>query len=1435
MAAALLGLGGCGAVVAGAVAAFVWSAGGGGGGRPQLPALEVRPVTKDPNAPERLSVPFVMTGSGKLRARIEYEVVRGLSGDAVPDGCAECTEVEGTQRCRATPVGGENPMEVTSGVAATFVWDAGADLLRCFGIESAEVCVFVVPMRGDREGEAESAPEVPPAGNTATSLRGVTDAGGNDVFVASTQRDDAGRVSVEVFFRILDAESDACSLSQVDMFVAGGPRVPVNPASFNCGGGLRSAPPPEGLIQSCRFFLDELPSDLRQVQGAGFFGDLCIRLQARDYPSVVPTDTTDCVRIDLNEQPAADLAAVVVDFPSSGVIPIRYRLLDADRDSPGSSDPEMADVIVGFNRAAGAAFQLADELPLVASRGRRGLPTLGFSAVGQPGSTEQVFLWDALASLGDLPAVVTFSLRTEDHETAGDEERTGPPASAPLVFDTFSPLVPGGTVLVGVAPVTAVSGDFDGDGIDDLAVSNRGSRGVSFLEGNAGGGLVVRTLVPVGGTPRTQLRRPLTLAAADFDGDGADDVAVALDGRQLAFLSGAVGSGLVDDPERRRRDALSGVPVALRSADVDADGVEDLLVVTAGPDAFLLVRGGRGGFFDLSQDFDPASLPVFPLGQGVVGNESDVAVRDFDGDGLVDAVVSLPGPNANAVAFVPALVRGPGFRVCDSLAVGARPGALAAADFDGDGRDEVVVASQDGNSVNFVRAMLGGGPACLSLVAEVSLGEGRLPFDLAVADFDADGVLDVAVLNFLSQTVSLIRGLLPSPQVLVELPTGIEPTAIATGDFDADGFPDVVVSNRTDEDVAYFRGAAPPRHLRSAGRVPASNGPEALACGDFNADGLIDFAAVNRLSNDVSVIPGATGGLASAAELEAGDGPTVALSADFDNDGLFDLLVGNAGDDDELAYYRGTVAGLALPLGERVLSARFARSIAGGDLNDDGFPDALVVSARGAALPKVVFVPGGPVGLESAAVQVLDLVLGTQEFGNSVVCGNFDGDMSLEAVVLVTGSETGRLFRVEGGPAGPVLIQDDFLPLPCAPGEGALARADFNADGLDDVAVGLVCGAVLCVRGTADGLDFLNPVVAGGLASGMPLAIAADDFDRDGFADLLVANTGANAAALLLGGDDGLVEDEARRREFVVLGEPAAIATGDFNADGLPDAALALRDANAVRVLSGAGSGLDLTGGVSGSFPVGSRPIALLSADLNADGFTDIVCVNEESDDITFLRGSVRGLRAERSYPTGDAPSALAAGDFNGDGFADLAVANLESDSVSTFRQRFLVPHASVFLDAVALQAGSPPPALEDPRRPPRYRLELPPRPFAAPAQVAILPAESFPVVRSLTAGSFVFITETAALLREGQPILVGATRCAVLTLRLRDDDPVLFADAIAHPERLQVHRRDPASGRGELVQDATAGLRIADFGGGRGAAFPISRLGTYAVILLRP
>src|SRR5713226_2493130 len=232
----------------------------------------------------------------------------------------------------------------------------------------------------------------------------------------------------------------------------------------------------------------------------------------------------------------------------------------------------------------------------------------------------------------------------------------------------------------------------------------------------------------------------------------------------------------------------------------------------------------------------------------------------------------------------------------------------------------------------------------------------------------------------------------------------------------------------------------------------------------------------------------------------------------------------------------------------------------------------------------------------------------------------------------------------------------------------ALVAADFNGDGHPDLAVVNQGDKTLTILlGNGDGTFRSVNTPLAPATGGMPSGIVAADFDGDGHMDLAVTNEADNTISIFLGNGDGTFKPAVIVPIISGTG-PIGIITADFNKDGRPDLAVANSTSDTVTVL--------LANAVAGNTPlfpsqinitVGTKPVALASADFNGDTNADLVVVNEGANTISVILGNGNGsFQSTRTdINVGGQPVAVVAADFNGDNRIDLAVAN-QNDGTAT-------------------------------------------------------------------------------------------------------------------------------------------------------------------------
>ena len=759
-------------------------------------------------------------------------------------------------------------------------------------------------------------------------------------------------------------------------------------------------------------------------------------------------------------------------------------------------------------------------------------------------------------------------------------------------------------------------GDFNDDGFGDLAV---GVEHESFATGVFVGALAVFYGSASGlqfTSPNDQLLHQGTanvrgheeasdafgaaLTSGDFNGDGFDDVAVGVPHEGVTGKSntGSVevlygtGSGIQalapDDQlwtqdsagvlDQREAGDLFGFQLA--SGDFNGDGFADLLISileesTHGHNdegAFAVLYGSAAGLQATSPDdqffTEGGNLHDSP-GEGDLFG-SAVAAGDFDGDGISDASVSAA---YESFGFDPAGANGGGVEVL----YGSRSGlqatdpddqfftqdtpddtsdgfgsAFAAGDFNADGFPDMAIGipqdDVDGQAVEGSVEILYGGTKRLD--------------DLGADDayFAKDGEL----VDGLTSEDQLAARSRPRTSTATASPTwpwgpwGRTP-APRTGPARCM----CCTARRTVRRRRARTTSSSPRTARTCGTAPRRGDVfgSSLAAADFNGDGFGDLAVGVPGEDD--------GGILSAGGVEILYGTAAGLQGSSPDDQFLKQGTNNLGDTEEEADQLGLV-------------------LAAGDFNDDGFAD-LAMGVQGEDVGTLA---------DAGAVQVA--------YGTAAGLQGSSPDDQVWTQDSTDVDDTAEAF-------------DDF--------GNALAAADLNGDGIDDLAIGVFgedvdgissAGAVSILFGTAGGLQATSPAdqflfqgdqgIRDTPETGDNYGSALDggDFNGDGIADLAigvpgetVTDTGDGAVSVLFGaasGQQALSPDDLLLSQSTadIADDPdffdaygAVLSGADFNDDGFADVVVGIPDENLGTAID-AGAANVVFGGASG--PQGTSP-----------------------------------------------------------------------------------------------------------------------------------------------------------------------------------------------------------------------------------------------------
>jgi hypothetical protein len=418
--------------------------------------------------------------------------------------------------------------------------------------------------------------------------------------------------------------------------------------------------------------------------------------------------------------------------------------------------------------------------------------------------------------------------------------------------------------------------DFDNDQRLDLIVGTR-FQFVAVLRGNGDG-----TFQPAIESVVTQGIE--ALVTADWNGDAMVDIAVAAWADTVSIRLGNGNGGFFHEP----RQSTPSQPQDAHVADFNRDGILDVAmsINRSGdkPRSGTSIRLGRGdGTFRPARDYGPTCAFV---------------VGDWNGDAILDLACPLHRAlNENSIGTL--LGNGNGtFRTGPESPT---PGLeyieeIVAGDFDEDGIADQVLSAHTPGSPSWYGIVVAAGTGTGSFLEGplIRTPEGSGARNLATGDFNRDGHLDLAFTEYArpqdEYDLHIFAGDGGGGLVLSgSYAVGRHPQDVASADLNGDGWLDLVTSNSDSVLVLLGDGMG---DFHQAVAYHGRNGSVVLA--DFTGDGRLDVAVADGYSNDVAILPGRGDGTLSLLDVGFGtdDGPSMA-AGDFDRDGRTDLVTAN--------------------------------------------------------------------------------------------------------------------------------------------------------------------------------------------------------------------------------------------------------------------------------------------------------------------------------------------------------------------------------------------------------------------------------------------------------------------------------------------------------------------------------------------------------------
>jgi hypothetical protein len=666
---------------------------------------------------------------------------------------------------------------------------------------------------------------------------------------------------------------------------------------------------------------------------------------------------------------------------------------------------------------------------------------------------------------------------------------------------------------------------------------------------------------------------------ADLNKDGYPDIVFCnyihnTPGNRSAYIYWGGADGYRRD---RKTDLPTNWAYGVATADLNADGYPDLVFANEGAEAGIENLAPDRGlssyiYWGSPTGFDPARRFLLPtLGA------RDVVIADVNHDGFPDIAFVNNSPSGKGIQVFLGSPAGYSDKATQAIPLNDAT-SIRSADVNHDGFADLLI----GTSANFSTApgaigrrtgkmthnvyIYFGSPQGISVQHLVTL-PALEPSDVAVGDFNHDGLADIAIANSTDGIYSTVPSYIYWGSAIgfdvkhrTELPT-LGATGVVAADINGDGFPDLIFSNSNDGktyDVPSYiywgsaTGYAP--YLRSEVQ---GFGAVSVTAADLNGDGKPELVLVNENSgnfgwNDASIFWGNPHHYYSIASMASipGFGTYGTTAADLNSDGYVDLVLDGSYHHGSYLYW-GSAQGFSVA-NRLELPIDVAYTSASADLNHDGYLD-LIFGGVENGKPVGYILWGSKRGYSAEKKTILPLEV-KRNATNRIADLNHDGYLDL----IFTDNYFGEMQIFWGGPEGYSEARSWTAELGIG---GVLELADLNADGHLDF---VVTGSFDPVRksrntfsriywGTPDGPPSLKSPVELEAYQSEEAAIA--DLNHDGYLDIVFSNYMSDSTRSLpifiyWGGKDGYSKDH---RTDLPAESSAGIETLDLNGDGYPE------------------------------------------------------------------------------------------------------------------------------------------------------------------------------------------------------------------------------------------------------------------------------------------
>jgi hypothetical protein len=400
------------------------------------------------------------------------------------------------------------------------------------------------------------------------------------------------------------------------------------------------------------------------------------------------------------------------------------------------------------------------------------------------------------------------------------------------------------------------------------------------------------------------------------------------------------------------------------------------------------------------------------------------------------------------------------------IPVSLYPYDIAIADLDDDGKSDITITNYGSNTISVLRNISIGDS--IIFAPKLDFVTGIFPYNISTADFNGDGKKDIVISNESSASISIYINTSTSGNISfnnkVDFTVGNNPKSISTSDMDNDGKIDVIVANTGSNTISVLRNTTASGVLSFAPRIDyvVSSSPVCIITGDFDGDSKNDIAAVSANDNlEFYIIPNmSTAGAINLGAVQNFNyslgsnmiGNNYLRAADFNNDGKLDIsLIKNVSvllfinhsspNNYDFSFVPNVSLGFSSPL----------ESFTNGDLNGDGKVDVSVIGRE----PGDIYGASQNISINDS-IDFINYYYGpfgeNNSFFNQIAFGDLNGDGKPESVRLSPIKNLITIVKNKFFP-GPHIIS--FSPTTATTGD-TITITGTNFNNIDNVSFGQI-------------------------------------------------------------------------------------------------------------------------------------------------------------------------------------------------------------------------------------------------------------------------------------------------------------------------------------------------------------------------------------------